>query len=279
MPQDKDFKRLVRARMAQTGERYTRARLTVMREPGREDEPRRGAGELLALMALPGVPGRENEGFLRTQALAPDDCRRVALRGLRHEDWRVRRRCAQLLDDLTLTDEAIAALTNALRDGHPGVRKAALHSLVCVHCKPDGCALDVRSTAASMLADPNADVRRQAVGAFRFVDDAETLELLRHVASTDRSAGVRDLASELIADKERRTAAEAKRRELPDDLRRKTERHPGKWVAIADGKIICAHRFPGRVRRDLRAVSYDEAVVVWVAPSEDGAQEVARVRE
>ena len=263
MPQDKDFKRFVRERMAETGERYTQARVAVLRRRMRPSAIDR-TDELLALMTLPGVPGTENEGVEQVQALPPDGCRRVALRGLRHDSWRVRRRCAQILDDLTLTDETAAALTAALRDEYPGVRQAALHSLICEHCKPDGCALDVRSTAASMLTDPNADVRRQAVGAFRSIDDEESLAMLRRAAATDVSARVRDLADELIRDKEARFAADAARRELPDDLRRKTERHPGKWVAIADGRIISAQRFRGKIRRDLKGTPHTEAVIVWV---------------
>jgi hypothetical protein len=130
MPRDKDFKRLVRRRMAETGERYTQARIALMRERQRARPPG-GSGsrdqveDWLTLMALPGVPGRQNEGFADVQALPPDECRRVAVRGLRHESWRVRRRSAQLLDDLALTDETIEALTGALRDQHPGVRQAA----------------------------------------------------------------------------------------------------------------------------------------------------------
>jgi hypothetical protein len=266
MPQDKDFKRLVRERMARTSERYTQARLAVMRQRQRVASPDR-TDELLALMTVPGVPGRENEGLERAQALSPDECRRVALLGLRHESWRVRRRCAQILDDLLLTDESIEALTDALRDPHPGVRQAALHSLTCVHCKPDGCALDVRSTAAAMLGDPSAEVRRQAVGSFRFIDDERVVELLRNVSATDHSSRVRELADELLDDKRRRFAADAARRELPDDLRMKTERHPGRWVAIADGRIISAHRFPGRIRRDLKGTAHHEAAVVWVSPA------------
>jgi hypothetical protein len=47
----------------------------------------------------------------------------------------------------------------------------------------------------------------------------------------------------------------------------KTERHPGRWVAIADGRIISAHRFPGRIRRDLKGTAHHEATVVWVSPA------------
>jgi hypothetical protein len=275
MPQDKDFKRLVRRRMAETGERYTKARLELTRRrrdagPSERAIPRDQLASWIHLMSLPGVPGQENEGFEQVQALPPEECRRVALRGLRHASWRVRRRCAQLLDDLTLTDETISALTAALRDSHPGVRQAALHSLICEHCKPDGCALDVAATAKSMLTDPSSEVRRQALGAFWFIDGDDVLELLRHIAATDRSSRARALADQLIRDKEARLAADAARAKLPEDLRRKTERHPGKWVAIADGRIVSAQQFRGRLRRDLKGTANQQALVVWVAPTVTG---------
>jgi hypothetical protein len=271
MPQDKDFKRLVRQRMAETGERYTVARTNLRGQirPGRRGD----VDGWIELLARPGVPGRPNDGFEKLQALPEDELRRACLRGLTHGSWRVRRRCAQLLDDLTLTDETIAALTAGLRDDHPGVRGAALHSLVCVHCKPDACSIDVRSIALSMLDDPFAQVRRQAVGALHqyhdpdpSFDDEETIDLLRRVAESDVSARVRHEAAALVREKERRTVGEATRRALPDDLRRKTERHPGKWVAIADGRIISAQPFLGRLRRDMKGNGHPDALVVWVDP-------------
>jgi HEAT repeat protein len=211
-----------------------------------------------------GVPGQQNEGFLQMQSLPPDECRRIALRGLRHENWRVRRRCAQLLDDITLTDETIEALQAALRDEHPRVRHAALHSLVCEHCKPDGCALDVRTTAISMLSDPSPDVRAQAVAALWLIERDDLLDMLSDIAANDRSARVRKAAAGQVEWLEFRLSAEQAQRELPEELRRKTERHPGKWVGIADGKIVGAHRSWGQTRRSLRGVQHKESVVVFV---------------
>jgi hypothetical protein len=261
MPQDKDFKRLVRQRMAETGETYTRARLTLL---GERAPIGHGRQDLLALMSLKGVPGQENEGFLQVQSLPPDESRRIALRGLRHDNWRVRRRCAQILDDLMLTDESIEALKAALQDEHPRVRQAALHSLICEHCKPDGCALDASATAMSMLNDPSADVRAQAVAAFWLLLDDDVVDTLRDVAEKDRSPRVRRGAAGLVEHMELRHSAEQAQRELPDELRRKTERHPGKWVGIADGRIVGAHRSWGQTRRSLRGVPHKEAIIVRV---------------
>jgi hypothetical protein len=271
MAQDKDFKRLVRARMAETGERYTTARTALRRGGG---ATRRGDVEgWIELLARPGTPGRPNEGFERLQALPEDELRQACLRGLNHASWRVRRRCAQLLDDLSLADETITALTASLQDEHPGVRASALHSLVCVHCKPDACTVDIRSVAMSMLDDPFAQVRRAAVGALHqyhdptgTFDDEETIEVLRRIASTDVSGRVRYEAGGLVREKERRLAGDAARRALPDELRGKTERHPGKWVAIADGTIVSAQPFLGRLRRDMKGTGHPDALVVWVDP-------------
>jgi HEAT repeat protein len=206
--------------------------------------------------------------------------RRAAIRGLRHESWRVRRRCAQLLDDLELTEESVAALTERLADEHGAVRAAALHSLVCVGCKPDACVVDVRSVATPLLSDPSAAVRRQAVGAFhiwsdaRFsCDDDDTVEMLRSIATTDTSARVRREAGYVVRDKELRREGDAARRSLRDDLRRKTLRHRGKWVAIADGRIISAHVFRGRLRRDMKGNRRPDALVVWVPPDADDADD------
>ena len=54
MPTNKDFKRLVRARMERTGESYTTARLHLLKRPGFEGEPIRSAIALPA--SIPAMP-------------------------------------------------------------------------------------------------------------------------------------------------------------------------------------------------------------------------------
>jgi hypothetical protein len=276
MAQDKDFKRLVRARMAETGERYTVARTALRRaiDPSKRDD----VDHWIELLGLKGEPGLPNEGFERLQALPENELRRAAVRGAQHTNWRVRRRCAQLLDDVLLTEETIGALTACLSDDHPRVRQAALHSLVCVHCKPDGCALDVRAIVTPLLDDPSAIVREGAVNAFHHhgdpavsFDDDDTIAMLRRVASTDVSARVRGTANDNVRWKELRRDGETARRALPDELRRKTERHPGKWVAIADGTIISARVFLGQLRRDMKGTGHPDATVVFVDPFVDSS--------
>jgi hypothetical protein len=99
---------------------------------------------------------------------------------------------------------------------------------------------------------------------FRRYDDQEAVELLTRIAATDTSNRVREMAEELLLDKRLRREADNARQALPDDLREKTERHPGKWVAIADGRIISADRFRGQIRRDIRGTNNIDALVVWV---------------
>ena len=184
MARDKDFKRLVRERMQLTGERYTVARAALRRPSDVDpDEPSR-------LVELLADPQRANAAHERLEALPADVLRVAALRGLAHASWRVRRRCCQLLDDLALTDESIAALNERLTDDHPGVRQAALHTLVCETCKPEKCDVDVPAVAESMLSDTNERVRRAAVGSLYRYDGESIVALLQRIAENDRSRRV-----------------------------------------------------------------------------------------
>ena len=85
--------------------------------------------------------------------------------GVRDRDPRVRWWCVQLLDHLD-GPQALAALTAALDDPVPRVRRNAAHALGCVACKPSwdgslpgGAAAKLRQLAA---ADPNPKVRAAA---------------------------------------------------------------------------------------------------------------------
>jgi HEAT repeat protein len=257
MARNKDFKRLVRELMQLTGERYTTAR-AALRKPG-PDEPRR-------LVLLLADPLRANGAQERLEALLADVLRPAALEGLKHTSWRVRRRCCQLLDDLALTDETLTALNERLTDEHPGVRQAALHSLVCEACKPEKCDVDVPAIAESMLSDPSERVRRAAVGSLRRYDGESIVALLQRIAEEDRSQRVRDVANELLRDKARRRAAADAWGSLDDRLRDKTAKHAGKWVAIAGGRVVAADRFGGQIRRDLKGTGHTDASLVWVPP-------------
>jgi HEAT repeat protein len=78
----------------------------------------------------------------------------------------VRLAAAVALDDVAATEKIEQALRDAARDPDAQVRRAAMHSLSCAHCKPDGClgpaAVDVLVDA--LLHDPSIRNRRWAAG-------------------------------------------------------------------------------------------------------------------
>jgi hypothetical protein len=258
MPKDQDFKRLVRARMQDTGERYTEARtaLAAQREAGDlvvSDRTRSLLGQL-ADVELAAV----SRGHL---ARLPEPERRAAaIEGLAHSSWRVRRTCAQLLDKVDITPESVAALTHALDDEHPQVRRKAVHTLTCEHCKPNGCAVDVRPTFERAIRDPSSLVRSMVVQGctLHFFDGQWAIGLVAAVATSDKSQQLRESAADAIRWVRKRWDSDDRRRELEPDLVRKTERHPGRWIVIRDGRVVAV----GRDQRELRAGGR----AYWVAP-------------
>ena len=129
MPTNKDFKRLVRQRMADTGERYTDARAALVTDVDPSPSPRPQLRE--RWMELLGDPKQNQYVFRLLKELPPDELRPLAVAGTRHDNPKVRRRSCQLLDDLALTPESIAALEVCTADPDPRVRGAALHCTLC----------------------------------------------------------------------------------------------------------------------------------------------------
>jgi HEAT repeat protein len=258
MPQDRDFKRLVRRRMAQTGERYTAARAALDPRP---PAPGRDVARWVEELASP-PHAMAAYGALR--ALPAERLRPAALAGLDHASWRVRRSCCRLLDDLDLTPESTAALERRLADEHPLVRRAALHTLSCVHCKPDGCALDVGPLFERMASDPSWRVRSAVLNplAWAYGEEPWTPGLLRRFADHDPSARLRQLAAKSLADLDARLRSDERRRLLPPELRAKTERHRGRWVAVAGGRIVGVDD-PRAFRHARR--TWPDTAVYWVA--------------
>ena len=84
--------------------------------------------------------------------------------------------------------------------------------------------------ATRLLADPSAQIRRYAQAA---------LERIEGQRRSDRE-----------------------RRQLPESLRTKTERHPGKWVAVLAGAIVAVDPPPSWRRR------HQDAQLFFVAPSD-----------
>jgi len=263
MARDHDFKRLVRERMQDTGERYTQARaaLVTQRDAGDRvisDRTR----SLLGQLADTSLAAASREHLAR---LPEPERRAAAIEGLRHESWRVRRTCAQLLDRVDLTPESAAALTRALDDEHPQVRRKAVHTLTCENCKPNGCAADVRPAFEHAIRDPSVLVRSMVVHVvtLHFFDQQWAVDLVAAVAASDKSANQREWAADWIRWLRWHWDADDRRRELEPDVVARTERYPGRWIVIRDGRVVTTPGKAGRVfRRELSAGGRQ----YWVAP-------------
>ena len=263
MPTDGDFKHLVRARMQDTGERYTQARTAFVSQREKPD-PLVSERTRSLVGQLSDVQHAHAAHELLTQV--PEAERRAAaIEGLRHESWRVRRTCAQLLDRVDLTAEALAALMRALDDEHPQVRRKAVHTLSCEHCKPNACLPDVRAICERAIGDDSVLVREMVVHlcSLNYFPQQWAVDLVARVASNDRSAKLRDGAAGCIDDLREQWDSDARRRQLTGDLLRKTERHAGTWIAVRDGRIVAAGTGQARLwRREVKA----GAMKYWVAP-------------
>lgn len=264
MPTNGDFKRLVRDRMQRTGERYTQSLAALAAEL---DSPEGSLTErtrsLLGQLANVESAGA-SLGYLKQ---LPDAERRAAaIEGLRHDSWRVRRTCAQLLDKVDLTPESLTALTRALDDEHPQVRRKAVHTLSCEHCKPNRCVVDLRAVLERAALDRSSVVRSMVVhvATLHRFDEQWAIDLVHRVAQADGSPKLRAEATRSIEGLRKQWHFDALRRQLPPDLVRKTERHAGHWIAIRDGRIVAVHNGQARVfRRETRA----GANRYWVAPT------------
>jgi HEAT repeats len=263
MPKEHDFKRLVRERMQNTGERYTQARTALVAQ--------RAAGDrvisdrtrsLLGQLADVGLAAVSRDHLAR---LPEPERRAAAIEGLAHENWRVRRTCAQLLDRVDLTPESVAVLTRALDDEHPQVRRKAVHTLTCENCKPNGCAVDVRPVFERAIGDPSSLVRSMVlhVVTLHFFDQQWAVDLVAGVAASDKSLKLRESAAAQIRWLRWHWDSDDRRRELEPGVVARTERHGGRWIVIRDGRIVATPGKAGRV--------YDRELTAggrkyWVAP-------------
>lgn len=233
MPQDKDLKRLVRSRMQETGERYTQAKAALdnRARPDGIDPLHRQWVEWL------GDKTKLHEAFRLLEGLPHDEIRALAIAGASHQNWRVRRGCCRLLDDLAITPESLAVLERGLQDPEPRVRRAAMHTLSCQECKPEGCVVDSRSIFERMAGDRNRNVRKMVLTSLWSVKGPWVEDLLRRFLD-DPSAGLREKARREVDRLELMRRTNRERQKLPPDLLAKTERHRGRWVGIRDGRIV-----------------------------------------
>ena len=253
MPQDKDRKRLIRQRMALTGQRYTQALQSLI---GERPSPTRSPGQARLWIKLLGS-AHNQAAFGLLEDLPEDERRIAAIEGLGHSNADVRRRCCRLLDDMTLTEESIAALQSALDDADPHVRAEALHSLACVHCKPDGCALDERALLERGASDASAVVRAAVVEPMTWrwdLVDRWVVALLEDVLGRETNPKVRAAAAQALDRIGDQLARDRAWRELPQPLRTAVGRHVGRWVVVANGRVISAHFQRGQAKKQARGV-------------------------
>jgi HEAT repeat protein len=107
--------------------------------------------------------------------------------GLAHLEARVRRGCADFLDHYG-TDACVPALRDtALHDPVAGVRRAAVHALLCQRCKPCALTSDLMDFLVQVaLEDSSARVRGEAVwGLGAQPHDARAVAALKRILRQD----------------------------------------------------------------------------------------------
>jgi HEAT repeats len=244
MPIDKDLKRLVRARMAATNENYTTARVALV--------PAVPGADLRVLVSRLADPATAQAAGATLSVQPPEQLVPALVAGLRSYEWRVRRSCCRLLDDHDFTPESVAALQRALDDPDPRVRRCALHTLSCQHCKPSGCALDIQPLFERLARDPSRRVRDAVLNPLGWQRHGPWAErLVAYMAINDPSEKLREDARGILAAKALERAADAERRRLPERLQRKTARHPYSWVALNGERLVAGSQSPA-IGRDLR---------------------------
>jgi HEAT repeat protein len=116
------------------------------------------------LEALRALTGGVTATHLRTARLS-DDAFAAVVSGVSDSNPRVRWWCIQVLDHVP-DPRAVAAITSALDDPVPRVRRNAAHALGCVACKPewDGARAVASVDRLTHMAtnDPNEKARREA---------------------------------------------------------------------------------------------------------------------
>jgi HEAT repeat protein len=249
MPVDKDLKRLVRARMAATKENYTTARAALV--PDLPNVPNVPRVDLRALVSKLADPATAGPAAAALKAQPPERLVPALVAGLERPEWRVRRSCCRLLDDVDFTPESLRALQAALDDPDPRVRRSALHTLSFQHCKPSGCALEIGPLFERMARDPSRRVREAVLNPLGYQRHGPWAErLVEQMAVNDPSQQLREHACRILARRAFERAADAERRRLPERLRRKTERHPFRWVALDRERLVAGSQ-PKAINRDL----------------------------
>lgn len=138
-----------------------------------------------------------------------------------------------------------------------------MHSLSCQHCKPEGCVVDSRSIFERMARDRNRNVRKMVLTSLWSQSGPWVEDLLRRFLD-DPSSELRTLARRALDGIELKRRTDRERRELSPELVAKTERHRGKWVAIAGNRLVDAGGHEGGIRRAAQRRGLIDVRVYWV---------------
>jgi hypothetical protein len=93
-----------------------------------------------------------------------------------------------------------------------------------------------------------------------FFDRQWAIDLVAAVAASDKSANQRERAADWLR---WHWDSDDRRRELEPDVVARTERYPGRWIVIRDGRVVATPGKAGRI--------YDRELTAggrkyWVAP-------------
>jgi hypothetical protein len=127
------------------------------------------------------------------------------------------------------------------------------------------CAVDVRPVFERAIGDPSSLVRSMVVHVctLHFFDRQWAIDLVAAVAASDKSANQREWAADWIRGLRECWDSDDRRRELEPDVVARTERYPGRWIVIRDGRVVATPGKAGRI--------YDRELTAggrkyWVAP-------------
>src|SRR5262249_60582906 len=130
------------------------------------------------------------------------------------------RASCRLLEDMAFTPASLAALQRALDDPEPRVRRSALHTLSCQHCKPSGCALEVRPLFERMARDRSRRVRDAVLNPLGWQRHGPWAErLVEYMAVNDPGVKLPGNAGAILGRKDHERAADAGPGRLPEGPR------------------------------------------------------------
>jgi hypothetical protein len=234
MTRNRDFKRLIRARAAKTGESYQTARQQLLGQAtpsvlSPEETQIVEAyfpawWEALREFQLTRRPFREFKGV-------PVPVAAMQAGALRHPNPRIRRSCLGVLDH-EANDESMDVFRLALRDGVPRVRLAAIHGLSCARCKTLGVSQsDIADDLLRLVQkDDSAKVRHAALLAVEgFLDDSGVRRVVVEVNQHDTDPLVQELTSSMLRGERslRKSRKALRRRRRPE----RSGRRSGQLVA------------------------------------------------